>query len=208
MAEANTRPTSGVRFSPAGRCAALKAPKSHYPAAAAADLPPHRAAGGKGRRRSRLCRALDITTTLAASLLNRATGRFCTRSCLNPQRSYGADVISRIVACKGKARRLCRLVRERVAEIIHAFSSEYPDKRHLCVAGNTTMLHIFCGISPRASDSSLPPALPSGATLTEPLWVAGVAGDGSPVGRPTSERYYRRGVCLAYVEAALRCLWT
>ena len=97
--------------------------------------------------------AIDIgTTTLAASLLNRATGEvLATRSCLNPQRSYGADVISRIVACKeGRLGELCRLVRERVAEIIHAFSSEYPDKKpeYLSVAGNTTMLHIFCGISP------------------------------------------------------------
>ncbi len=97
--------------------------------------------------------ALDIgTTTLAASLVNRATGEvLATRSCLNPQRSYGADVISRIVACKeGGLDKLCRLVREKAAEIIRDFGSAYPDARPdcLCVAGNTTMLHIFCGISP------------------------------------------------------------
>lgn len=97
--------------------------------------------------------ALDIgTTTLAASLVNRATGEvLATRSCLNPQRSSGADVISRIVACsEGRLDKLCRLVRERTAEIICDFGSEYPDARpdYLCVAGNTTMLHIFCGISP------------------------------------------------------------
>ncbi len=97
--------------------------------------------------------ALDIgTTTLAASLVNRATGEVIdTYSCLNPQRSYGADVISRIMACRnGHLDELCRLIRLKTVEILNNFISCHPDMRPeiLTVAGNTTMLHLFCGVSP------------------------------------------------------------
>lgn len=46
--------------------------------------------------------ALDIgTTTLASALVNLESGKVAaTASCLNPQQSYGADVISRIEAAK------------------------------------------------------------------------------------------------------------
>ena len=97
--------------------------------------------------------ALDIgTTTIAASLVDRASGKVVdSYSCLNPQRSYGADVISRITACReGRLDGLCRLIRQKTAEIISIFSDKHPDKypQTLAVAGNTTMLHILCGISP------------------------------------------------------------
>jgi uncharacterized 2Fe-2S/4Fe-4S cluster protein (DUF4445 family) len=97
--------------------------------------------------------ALDIgATTLAASLVDRATGKVIdTFSCLNPQRSYGADVVSRITACnEGHLGDLCRLIREETGKIISIFMERYPGARPelLAVAGNTAMLHIFCGVSP------------------------------------------------------------
>lgn len=97
--------------------------------------------------------ALDIgTTTLAATLLNRETGEIIdTHSCLNPQRSYGADVISRIKACRdGHLNDLCNLIRTKTSEIINIFAAKNPGISPvlLCVSGNTTMLHIFCGVSP------------------------------------------------------------
>ncbi len=97
--------------------------------------------------------ALDIgTTTLAYSLVERSSGRIIdTYSCLNPQRSYGADVISRIHASgKGHLPELCRLIRDKTAEVLELFVRENSGSRPglLVVSGNTTMLHLFAGISP------------------------------------------------------------
>lgn len=97
--------------------------------------------------------ALDIgTTTLAAALVNTGTGRVLSSvSRLNPQRSYGADVISRISACAdGHLEELTRLIRQAAAEMIAEFSAQHPDiqPQRMTVSGNTTMLHLFCGVSP------------------------------------------------------------
>ncbi len=97
--------------------------------------------------------ALDIgTTTLAYSLVDRRGGKIIdTYSCLNPQRSYGADVISRIHASgKGHLPELCRLIRDKTAEVLELFIRKNSGKRPglLVVSGNTTMLHLFAGISP------------------------------------------------------------
>ncbi len=96
--------------------------------------------------------ALDIgTTTLAAALVDLDTGAvLSTASALNPQHVYGADVISRIDACARDAGALSRmqtLLLDRVRELM----CELLDGKHaarMTVAGNATMLHIFCGISP------------------------------------------------------------
>lgn len=97
--------------------------------------------------------ALDIgTTTLAAALVDRHSGAILsTASRLNPQKSYGADVISRINACReGQLSQLqaCLLsaVKEMIDEMIATCTDCTPDT--MTVAGNTTMLHIFAGISP------------------------------------------------------------
>ena len=102
--------------------------------------------------------ALDIgTTTLAAALVDRRSGEIlATASRLNPQKSYGADVISRINACKdGELMKLqsCLLsaVSEMIAELTSACTNCVPEV--MTVAGNTTMLHIFAGISPETMGS-------------------------------------------------------
>lgn len=97
--------------------------------------------------------ALDIgTTTLAAALVDMFSGRVISSSSrLNPQRSYGADVISRISACAdGHLEELNRLILQAAAEMISQFASQYPNIRpqRMTVSGNTTMLHLFCGVSP------------------------------------------------------------
>ena len=98
--------------------------------------------------------ALDIgTTTLAAALVDRSCGRVVsTQSCLNPQRSFGADVISRIDACgRGQLKDLSSCVREKTQEMLDIFFKNFPQARPetLWVSGNTTMLHLFAGISPQ-----------------------------------------------------------
>lgn len=102
--------------------------------------------------------ALDIgTTTLAAALVEH--GKVTTTvSCLNPQQSFGADVISRIEACKnGKlhAMQACLIsaIRDMTDKLLADLSPELRESCELTVAGNTTMLHIFCGISPEGMGS-------------------------------------------------------
>lgn len=102
--------------------------------------------------------ALDIgTTTLAAARVDRVTGRVLeTVSCLNPQQSFGADVISRIGACKEgqlAAMQACLLnaVRGLIRRLfpgVDAADTAADTLPDLSVAGNATMLHLFCGVSP------------------------------------------------------------
>lgn len=94
--------------------------------------------------------AVDIgTTTVAASIL-KEDGSVASSSCLNPQSTYGADVISRIKACSdGALNELTELVRSCTGNLISELAGDtVPDE--LVVSGNTTMLHIFCGISPES----------------------------------------------------------
>lgn len=102
--------------------------------------------------------ALDIgTTTLAAALVDRQSGAIlATASRHNPQKSYGADVISRINACReGHLADLqgCLLsaVKDMIDQLISACPGADPDV--MTVAGNTTMLHIFAGVSPESMGS-------------------------------------------------------
>ncbi len=91
--------------------------------------------------------AVDIgTTTVAVSLLSE-DGSTKSVSALNPQSSFGADVISRIDACsKGNLNKLTLLIRNCVNELISKLTTDKVNE--IIVSGNTVMLHIFCGISP------------------------------------------------------------
>ncbi|MCQ2474293.1 MAG: ASKHA domain-containing protein [Clostridia bacterium] len=91
--------------------------------------------------------AVDIgTTTVAAALLSK-DGSTKSASALNPQASFGADVISRIDACsKGSLNKLTSLIRGCIIKLISELTAE--KVREIIISGNTTMLHIFCGISP------------------------------------------------------------
>ena len=96
--------------------------------------------------------ALDIgTTTIAAARVDMKNGRILmSASCLNPQQMYGADVISRIEAAKKvQLADMQSCVLDAVRSLLEQLcvTSEAPAEK-LVVAGNTTMLHLFCGISP------------------------------------------------------------
>jgi uncharacterized 2Fe-2S/4Fe-4S cluster protein (DUF4445 family) len=100
--------------------------------------------------------AVDIgTTSLAVSLVDLQTGAVVDlATSANPQIAWGADVIARILACdkKGALKSLTRAVRERIASLQNALLTKNQvaaqEVLAAAVAGNTTMLHIYHGISP------------------------------------------------------------
>lgn len=99
--------------------------------------------------------AVDVgTTTVAAALVNRRTGEIVkTLSALNPQRSFGADVISRIsAAANGNLEKLTSLIIGQVNDMTVEFEKMFPDIEisEAVISGNTTMLHLFCGVSPES----------------------------------------------------------
>lgn len=94
--------------------------------------------------------AVDIgTTTLAFYLIDLSSGKEIEGySCLNPQGVYGADVISRINACKnGNLGQLNKLIVEKVREITDNLLKKHGiDKlKKIVLCGNTTMMHLFAG---------------------------------------------------------------
>jgi uncharacterized 2Fe-2S/4Fe-4S cluster protein (DUF4445 family) len=97
--------------------------------------------------------ALDIgTTTISARLLDLDTGFAADiHSELNDQRSFGADVMSRINAAKnGKTGELFTAVNRQVEGIIRRFieKNELSSIDTLAVSGNTVMLHLFMNTDP------------------------------------------------------------
>lgn len=102
--------------------------------------------------------AIDIgTTTIAAYLLDLSTGRrICVNSLLNPQKIYGADVISRIkhtIDTPDGLDQLSKLVTDAINVSISALCMQTGinpwDIYAVTLAGNTTMLHLLMNISPR-----------------------------------------------------------
>ena len=100
--------------------------------------------------------AIDLgTTTIVSSLLDLATGREMHISArLNPQSSYGLDVMSRVnyASRDGGTKKLQRLLIECLDEIIWECcanaSIEAGDIQKIAVVGNTIMLHILAGVNP------------------------------------------------------------
>jgi uncharacterized 2Fe-2S/4Fe-4S cluster protein (DUF4445 family) len=101
--------------------------------------------------------ALDLgTTTVVGSLVDLQTGSVVdTKSTLNKQITYGEELIARI----GYARNPEKLAELRQAAIesinavitalVQAAGIAKTDILDMCVAGNTVMHHLFCGIDPR-----------------------------------------------------------
>lgn len=94
--------------------------------------------------------ALDIGTTTLAAALVAPDGRYlrtCTR--LNPQQTFGADVMTRITACReGHLQEMHRVLLAAVSDMVADLTQKGTVPPALYVAGNPTMLHIFCGLSP------------------------------------------------------------
>ena len=105
--------------------------------------------------------ACDIgTTTVVCYLIDKETGQIIsTRSGANPQRSFGADVLSRIDAAaraddNDKANGGLQLMQSQIVSLLNGFISEMLTecgRTKVClfsVAGNTVMCHLLMGISP------------------------------------------------------------
>src|SRR3989339_32211 len=101
--------------------------------------------------------ALDIgTTTLACYLVNLANGKIeAVSSDLNPQVSYGGDVLSRISYCRSQpfgTEKLRDVLLESINKLIDDLTQRakisHEDVYEMVVAGNSTMIHLFMGINP------------------------------------------------------------
>lgn len=93
----------------------------------------------------KLCFVLDVgTTTLALALVatdQKQIIRIITRN--NPQRIFGADIMSRIEYCrKNGVKKLQQTLINEINSMLEAFGI---DADILYVTGNTTMLHLFFG---------------------------------------------------------------
>jgi len=98
-----------------------------------------------------VCLCLDIgTTTLALALVSLDEQRIIRSiTAPNPQRAFGADVISRIDHCMKHGPDqlhsvLIAQIQKMIDELLSAFSLSAADL--LYVSGNTTMLHLFFGV--------------------------------------------------------------
>ncbi len=101
--------------------------------------------------------AFDIgTTTIVASLEHLCTGReLAIVSRMNPQISFGDDVLSRIQHCDAAADNLAKLHNAVVTEIISMINTLCADADvatehiyEIAFSGNTTMEHLLCSINP------------------------------------------------------------
>lgn len=102
---------------------------------------------------------VDIgTTTIAMEAVSVAMKRrIACYTKVNPQRQFGADVISRITAAmEGHLEEmqdmLQTVVKDGVNEIMERLSGRVP--KEIRIAGNTTMEHIFLGLDPKGLGSS------------------------------------------------------
>lgn len=103
--------------------------------------------------------AVDIgTTTIVAYLVDLGTGMtLAASSAINSQTSFGADVISRISYIGDDLDKLSELqkavtkqINSLIKEVFSKTGRKSSAKDSIAVAGNTTMEHIFAGISPES----------------------------------------------------------
>ena len=101
--------------------------------------------------------AIDIgTTTVKGQLLDLSKGRIVAEDAqYNGQRTYGADVITRIAYCQkpGGLDTLQSVVvgtiNSIISDLIEQSKVDRADIGHMSVAGNTTMIQILLGIDPK-----------------------------------------------------------
>jgi uncharacterized 2Fe-2S/4Fe-4S cluster protein (DUF4445 family) len=101
--------------------------------------------------------AIDIgTTSLVFYLVDLKNGHIVeTSSMLNPQSKYGGDIISRINHCalnsdgtKELQNEIINAINRQLDHLIQFTGISINDLVKITVAGNTTMLHLFLGVSP------------------------------------------------------------
>lgn len=103
--------------------------------------------------------AFDVgSTTLVGTLVDLLTGReMGVAACVNPQTSFGDDVVSRIQLCRSDPHGLARLSDAVVAALNRLTAELLADAAvppehvyRVMIAGNTTMQQLVCGIDPSA----------------------------------------------------------
>ena len=116
--------------------------------------------------------AIDIgTTTLVMQLVSLCSGTtVATLSMINPQRVYGADVMSRIKAAnEGALLELQSLVKEALLTMYKQLTEKHNMRessvKKIVIVGNTTMLHILRGLSCKSLGEA--PFLPVDNSLQE-----------------------------------------
>lgn len=99
--------------------------------------------------------AIDLgTTTLAASLVDTTTGkRLAMTGCMNPQRRFGADVVSRLdgaVHSEEVLQEMASLIRAELLklaqELCRTSGLDWNDIRQAAIAGNPAMQHLLLGL--------------------------------------------------------------
>ncbi len=120
--------------------------------------------------------AIDVgTTTLVAMLINAVSGEELALTCqLNPQTRYGDDVLARIQLAGSSEegfRHLHKAIIAALNTMIRrlAASAGIQRKRiyEVCLAGNTTMQHLVCGINPQYLGE-----VPFAPSVSQELWLA------------------------------------
>lgn len=120
--------------------------------------------------------AVDLgTTTIAMQLRGMDSGKVIDTYCeMNPQRSYGADVLSRIQAsCAGAGKKLQDAVWEVLRKGVQQFGNnkitdDINNISCMCIAGNTTMVHLLMGYDVSGLGQS--PFAPVTLDLLEESW--------------------------------------
>lgn len=97
--------------------------------------------------------AIDIGTTTLAARLYDSQGLLAESAAPNPQRTYGADVISRIgSAMAGQGEALARCIRKALGDLLWQMCQtarrETEEIDGLVITGNTAMLHLLTGEDP------------------------------------------------------------
>ncbi len=87
------------------------------------------------------------TTTMVIQLMDRKSGKVIdTHCCVNPQRLYGADVVSRMQqAMNGEKEELTTLVNACIADVVSKWKSQGYSPKSVIIAGNTVMSHLYLG---------------------------------------------------------------
>jgi len=119
--------------------------------------------------------AFDLgTTTIVGTLVDLVQGRdLAVAAAMNPQIGFGDDVISRILRTRDEPEALAKLqnvavaaLNELVQELAAAGGVPADSIYEIVIAGNTTMQHLLCGISPAAlGEVPFPPVYNRGLVL-------------------------------------------
>ncbi len=105
--------------------------------------------GTDGEKQEYLISADIGTTTIAMHLRRLCDGRIAdTYTCINPQRSFGADVLSRIEAAEQPEAKAAmqEAVQGALRKGVEKFAAGEKEIRGIAIAANTTMVHLLMGL--------------------------------------------------------------